>query len=664
MIFSKPRKYSHQPLVYWKSQIRLLRVEPDLYGPIRCSIEIFDLNKAPAYAALSYTWGPELPVYDIYVDSKTLPVRRNLHHFLKCRRKAKNKHFRSEKDLYIFIDQICIDQSDPEERNRQVQLMSRIYSKCWHVIVWLNDELGQCTRAAHAFNHTSKRVLAVAQLLKNDYFTRLWIVQELLLAPSISVFTPNNTWLSWPTIVQITQDVTFGMYLNVEESAAWELVPVNTTNLVLMTGKFIREGQLKAQSPAPPSKSNWLRFTCDVRKRTNSKNLLEILGFSANICHEPRDKVYGLMSLLKVEHRLSVDYNKPTYDVFKDAVIELHSVIDVGTDQSYKQWLEAAQRLGYEMGIDRNDIAELFALYDFVNLILPQRHHIAENDIIGLPTLVSMIGVEISDTPGVQLDPAIRKHHQHHSRSAFGGQDRDETNKRLRASSDMQPYHPEATEFLGLPPGLRLNQSMTKESTEASKTKLNAAKKVEFNVVQAISLYQEQKNDQETVTKQKRWDTFAQSILDTASLREKGLSLSWYYQHDCRISTYKITPNWDSIFRVSLSRMAEIVKEYENERINDERSRSTKERESSERLNQSATEQTENQVPKSVEPDRVPLGRAARVLKYLMYGWLGSVGIAMAGFLVLSCVADTIGYIVTVVLILWGLHRFASRPFQ
>ena len=115
--------YDYQPLEFWKHQLRLLKVTRDHNGPVRCSLCTLSLSTAPVYSALSYTWGPELPSAKILVDGKTFKVRQNLFQFLQGIRKEEGRYLGGD---YLFIDQICIDQSNFEERNHQVQLMSRI----------------------------------------------------------------------------------------------------------------------------------------------------------------------------------------------------------------------------------------------------------------------------------------------------------------------------------------------------------------------------------------------------------------------------------------------------------------------------------------------------------------------------------------------------------
>lgn len=60
--------------------------------------------------------------------------------------------------------------------------MSRIYQQAACTVSWLGSD-ALIPRAASEFNTSkSQGVAALAQTLNNEYFTRLWIVQDVLLA--------------------------------------------------------------------------------------------------------------------------------------------------------------------------------------------------------------------------------------------------------------------------------------------------------------------------------------------------------------------------------------------------------------------------------------------------------------------------------------------------
>ncbi|KAF1835207.1 hypothetical protein BDW02DRAFT_597468 [Decorospora gaudefroyi] len=134
---STSTSYEYQALDATRNQFRLVKLRRVSSGPVQCELSTFDIVDAPPYVALSYTWGAPNPAYPILVDDGgVLSIRENLHSFLLELR---------EEDLHkdtppwnLWIDQICIKQSDVSERNAQVAMMGRIYSDAAIVIVWMS----------------------------------------------------------------------------------------------------------------------------------------------------------------------------------------------------------------------------------------------------------------------------------------------------------------------------------------------------------------------------------------------------------------------------------------------------------------------------------------------------------------------------------------------
>ncbi|TGO44573.1 hypothetical protein BOTNAR_0792g00040 [Botryotinia narcissicola] len=82
------------------------------------------------YEALSYAWG-DLPANKtIKLDKTDYYVRDNLFAALEAIRLRSRRR-------YLWVDAVCINQEDFDERNAQVALMSQIYAKADEVIVWL-----------------------------------------------------------------------------------------------------------------------------------------------------------------------------------------------------------------------------------------------------------------------------------------------------------------------------------------------------------------------------------------------------------------------------------------------------------------------------------------------------------------------------------------------
>ncbi|KAF1926354.1 uncharacterized protein M421DRAFT_42954, partial [Didymella exigua CBS 183.55] len=172
--------YEYEPLNLTKDQIRLVIIKP---GPedstIECTLDVFDKDNAPEYITLSYTWGSPTMTRLIRVNGRSLSVRQNLYEFLTCYRNDKTN------TCHIWIDQICISQAHTSERNHQVAMMARIYEGCLHAIIWLGRESEQLAL------DFSQRRWGGQYLAANDYFRRLWIVQEVVLSPKQVILCGN-----------------------------------------------------------------------------------------------------------------------------------------------------------------------------------------------------------------------------------------------------------------------------------------------------------------------------------------------------------------------------------------------------------------------------------------------------------------------------------------
>ncbi|KAF2093351.1 HET-domain-containing protein, partial [Rhizodiscina lignyota] len=113
------------------SNIRLLRIHPShpLRG-IETSLECASFLERPQYRALSYTWGDSKRTKPITVNGKKMLITENLWKAL--------FHIRDRQQAQtLWVDAICIDQSNDEEKSVQVPLMSFIYSRAKEVLVWL-----------------------------------------------------------------------------------------------------------------------------------------------------------------------------------------------------------------------------------------------------------------------------------------------------------------------------------------------------------------------------------------------------------------------------------------------------------------------------------------------------------------------------------------------
>lgn len=161
-----PEQYEYEILP--PRSIRLLNIYPyqkSPFEPLVVSLHVVNLDDQIPFDALSYTWGPPTwpakqqaakeiftrvsRCYPVYCGNSLFHVTRNLRDALVNLRKWKTssqskKSFESiihtSMAVHTWIDELCIDQENIEERNQQVSLMGEIYSKASLVLGWLGEQ--------------------------------------------------------------------------------------------------------------------------------------------------------------------------------------------------------------------------------------------------------------------------------------------------------------------------------------------------------------------------------------------------------------------------------------------------------------------------------------------------------------------------------------------
>lgn len=115
-------------------QIRALCILPGSRDDtIRCEFRVIALkDENVEFEALSYVWGTEDNPQPIELKGRPQKVKANLFAALQHLRK-------SDRQRIIWIDALCINQSDEVEKSTQILLMKDIYSRASVVVVWLGD---------------------------------------------------------------------------------------------------------------------------------------------------------------------------------------------------------------------------------------------------------------------------------------------------------------------------------------------------------------------------------------------------------------------------------------------------------------------------------------------------------------------------------------------
>lgn len=277
--------YKLQPLDHSQASLRLLKVLPDLStdGYIQCAI-IQTTVERETYSCLSYRWGEPLPTRNILVEGGTVSVRENLFDFLNTYRT------KPQASGYIWIDALCIDQANLQERNHQVAQMGQIYYNAQLVLIWLGKSPFFIPIARSLQNHrdpsledyrTLESDSMISCLYNNEYWTRAWVTQEILLARSVLVIMDDQTILLSLLVDRLK-------FLFLTESEAFK-------------------------------QSHFSQYTSerDYSPSLDENSLILLMNrFRGKECSVPQDRVFSLLALCPPSSRVAVDYGQSPSSLF------------------------------------------------------------------------------------------------------------------------------------------------------------------------------------------------------------------------------------------------------------------------------------------------------------------------------------------------------------
>jgi hypothetical protein len=160
------------------SFIRLLDILPGDHDKfLECNLRVASLRSQLSYMAVSYAWVDERvdsssqEEVSIICNGESISISSNLHSALLT--------FRSTtRILPLWVDFLCINQQDIQERNQQVGMMRSIYANSSEVLIWLGpnmagDHLGGCRVAYPGMNNDYKVIWHNDS--RDDHMVQLYI---------------------------------------------------------------------------------------------------------------------------------------------------------------------------------------------------------------------------------------------------------------------------------------------------------------------------------------------------------------------------------------------------------------------------------------------------------------------------------------------------------
>lgn len=259
-------------------------------APLHCRLSVAQLTEKPHYEALSYVWGYPLLDHVCFVNGKPSRITRNLCDALYALRLE-------DAPRYLWVDAVCINQDDVEEKGRQVGMMDDIYRSASEVLVWLGfaDEesrygiavisyftnpVAPPTDASWYSVDSDLYASGLSTMLMSPWFSRIWTIQEAALARKITVICGTEK-VSWSTDLPSLKRLKYKIKL-AAISPQWENSPLRSVDLRPLLE--VVEAQL--------------REAADVEGHRLENNLLDVVyEFRDRYATDPRDKIYAMFNL-------------------------------------------------------------------------------------------------------------------------------------------------------------------------------------------------------------------------------------------------------------------------------------------------------------------------------------------------------------------------------
>jgi hypothetical protein len=304
----------YDPLVAGEIRILVIRRSQDFFSEIQCHLVHEPLPGKKPYDALSYTWGTDPPTDCVTINGSKTLVRKNLYHALRRFRRKKTER-------RVWIDAICINQSDIDERNSQVGQMRDIYVNAKAVLIWLGADPDGTGDAAFRFiprltrylknldwsqneddlrklfsSHFIRSLVLIWWLLRRPWWERVWTFQEVVVSKRSPNFYCGQGSLNWNAFEKL---VTVWTGSDLVKFALQDSGSGTSMDMfVLLQEIFTFVSAIRVA-----------RLTHHTNVIDESLHLLMIVTHS-HLATDPRDKIFALLGLVRPPFPLEADYHR------------------------------------------------------------------------------------------------------------------------------------------------------------------------------------------------------------------------------------------------------------------------------------------------------------------------------------------------------------------
>jgi hypothetical protein len=330
------QRYMHGPLSTDNS-IRVLELQPGRLGePLEGRLLEVCLSNEPVFDALSYCWGE--PIFDsrLICDSQTMYITEGLATALDNLRHV-------AEPTIIWIDQVCIAQSNVAERSSQVQLMDQIFSKARHVYIWVGPSTESSTfmleceaKGTVEYAEIPRLLSAVVEFFERPWFDRTWTLQEVVLATEEPQVRCGHHQLAWMRLHHLLSRIAsrcFSSPENPSDDGVFEVVQQKSIRDSKSWTSYLKDVDEVRVIEAHDRCLSGLLKALDGIQAINimrgesaqalSVQLIRMLGRKVT---DPRDKVFGLLGLCEFRtDPILADYSKTTTRVYSEVMARIIS---------------------------------------------------------------------------------------------------------------------------------------------------------------------------------------------------------------------------------------------------------------------------------------------------------------------------------------------------
>jgi hypothetical protein len=333
--------YDYREVQSAAQEIRVLRIDPACRtnegATLRGVLEHISLANEPArrFVAISYHWGTSRRRVRFIIDGQTATIPKTAADAIRNLSKVTSQP--------LWIDALCINQQNLQEKSEQVAMMKQVYSKAVSVLIWLGAAqkstpaaiasiekiYEQCLEVTDGLEHLHHHLYgtdgspgfkysdaplprcdwsALRTFYSYPWFGRLWVIQEIGLARGSKMCTTSHAVNAEKVIL----------------AARW-----------MVHRKYARHyhGQ----------ETLGIESASDMYRPAGRPLWNQLRRTHRAACSKPQDKVYGLLGLLREETALAItaSYTRPLVEVYAQAIrVALYEAGDL-TFLQFAAWFKS-----------------------------------------------------------------------------------------------------------------------------------------------------------------------------------------------------------------------------------------------------------------------------------------------------------------------------------